>query len=355
MVVIAIAWYFTLSKHSMSNRSIFPLVVQDSWNDRSQVRWEDWLFKLTPVEKHQGIYYKREDYFAPMGYDSVNGSKLRQCIWLVNDWVKTKRIRGIVSGSVVGSPQHPFISSICKHYGIGCLIATGSKHYMEHKNMQLAKSLGAQFYVSKVGYARALQSISFKLAKRLPNHEVLETNITVDERLNKPPRIEAFHNIGAYQTKNIPKHIESIIIPCGSCNSVVSILYGIATTPLPNLKRIILMGIGNNGSYHLEYIPKRLKIISQVYGQDLTKLFDFSAIGWASSGGIEIMHHNLNGSGYCEYSDWMPYDVGDIKFHPRYEGKCMNYIHQNMELFKPYWNEKTLFWIVGNEPNYVKH
>lgn len=339
----------------MSNKSIFPLDVQESWNDRNVVRWEDWLHKLTPVEQHNGIFYKREDFFAPMGYDSVNGSKLRQCIWLVNEWVKKKRVKGIVSGSVVGSPQHPFISSICKHYGIGCLIATGSKHYMEHKNMQLAKTLGAQFYVSKVGYARALQSISFKLAKKLPNHEVLETNITVDEKLNEPERIEAFHNVGAYQTRNVPSHIETIIIPCGSCNSVVSILYGLYLKPLPNLKRIILMGIGNNGSFNLKYIPKRLKIISQVIWSDILEMYNFSWLGYGKKSGVEVIHHNLNGSGFCEYSDWMPYDVGDIKFHPRYEGKCMNYIHQNMTEFIPYWNEKTLFWIVGNEPKWVKH
>lgn len=337
------------------NKSVFPINLQERWSDRDLVRWEDWLHELTPVEQHNGIYYKREDYFAPMGYDSINGSKLRQCIWLVNDWVKTKRIKGVVSGSVVGSPQHPFISSTCKHYGIGCLIATGSKNYLEHKNMQLAKSLGANFYVSKVGYARALQSISFKLQKKLPNHEVLETNITVDERLNKPERIEAFHSIGAYQTRNIPDHIETLIIPCGSCNSVVSILYGLYLQRPPKLKQIILMGIGNNGSFNLKYIPKRLKIISQVIWSDVLEIFDFTWLGYGKSSGIKIIHENLNGSGFCEYSDWMPYDVGDIKFHPRYEGKCMNYLHQNMSRFKPFWNEKTLFWIVGNEPKWVKH
>jgi len=325
--------------------------------DRNQVQWEKHLYDLTPVEKHDGIWFKREDYFAPLGYDSVNGSKLRQCIYLVNRWVKTKRISGVVSGSVVGSPQHPFIASICKHYGIGCLIATGSKNYLEHKNMVLANSLGAKFYVAKVGYAKALQSISFSLAKKIPNHEVLETNITVDEKLNKPEAIERFHEVGAFQVRNIPDHIETLIIPCGSCNSVVSILYGLALHTPKSLKNIVLMGIGNNGSKNLGYIPKRLGTISDVIGLKINSKFDMTEIGFGSSTSsgakMKIHHFNLNGSGYCQYSDLMPYKISSIEFHPRYEGKCINYIMANKDKFAEFWNEKTLFWIVGNEPKWV--
>jgi hypothetical protein len=317
--------------------------------DRSKVQWEDYLYKQTPVEQHGGIWYKREDKFAPLGYGSINGSKLRQCIWLVNGWVKDKNVRGVVSGSVVGSPQHPFIASSCKHYKIGCLIATGSKNHQSHLNMQMAEQLGASFHVVNIGYAKALQSKSFQLADRLENHEVLETNITVDEKLNPPSRIEAFHRIGAEQVKNIPDHIETIIIPCGSCNSVVSILYGIAIYKPKSLKRVLLMGIGNNGSNNLSYIPKRLKIIGSVKGKNYVDDFKFDG----KNGKYDIMHHNLNGSGYCTYSDTMPFKTKDIEFHPRYEGKCMNFIYEHKDRFSDYWNEKTLFWIVGSEPKWV--
>jgi len=325
--------------------------------DRNLVQWEKHLYELTPIEQHDGIWFKREDYFAPMGYSSINGSKLRQCIYLVNSWVKNKRISGVISGSVVGSPQHPFIASICKHYGIGCLIATGSKNYMEHKNMFLAHQLGAKFYLSKVGYAKALQSISFSLAKKIPNHEVLETNITVDEKLNKPEAIERFHEVGAFQVRNIPDHIETIIIPCGSCNSVVSILYGLALHTPKSLKNIVLMGIGNNGSKNLGYIPKRLGTISDVIGLKINSKFDMTSIGFGTPSGSEpkmkIHHFNLNGSGFCRYEDLMPYKISSIEFHPRYEGKCINYIMANRDKFAQFWNEKTLFWIVGNEPKWV--
>ena len=321
--------------------------------DRKISRWEEHLYDLTPVEKIGDIYFKREDKFAPLGFNSINGSKLRQCIWLVHEWVRTKGIRGVVSGSVVGSPQHPFISSICKHYNIGCLIVTGSKNYISHKNMQLADDMGANFYVTNIGYARALQSKAFKLAKQLPNHEVLETNITVDERLNSPERIEAFHKVGSYQVNNIPDHIENLIIPCGSCNSVTSILYGIALNKPKSLKRILLMGIGNNGSYHLDYIPKRLKIISNVLGVDLNKEFDYTFLNERNEGGIKVLRYDINGSGFCTYDMWMPFNYNGLELHPRYEGKVFNFMKAKEPFFKPYMHEKTLFWVVGNEPTYI--
>jgi hypothetical protein len=46
----------------------------------------------------------------------------------------------------------------------------------------------------------------------------------------------------------------------------------------------------------------------------------------------------------------MPFSHNGLTFHPRYEGKCGNYIKDNLAAFRPYINEKTLFWIVGSEP-----
>ena len=321
--------------------------------DRNKCKWERHLYDLTPVEQIGEIWFKREDKFAPLGFGSVNGSKLRQCIWLVNNWVKKKNIKGVISGSVVGSPQHPFIASICNHFGIGCLIVTGSKNPLSHVNMQLAAKVGAQFYIAKITYARALQSIAFKLREKIPNHEVLETNITLDDRLNTPEDIEGFHKVGSHQVNNIPQNIETIIIPCGSCNSVTSILYGLALNKPKNLKHIILIGIGNNGSKNLNYIPKRLTIIGKVIGQDINKNFDYCWLPSPKSEAIKVAHFNPNGEGFCKYEDWMPFDYSGLQLHPRYEGKCFNYMEANKEKFAKYWNKNTLFWVVGNEPTYI--
>jgi hypothetical protein len=46
----------------------------------------------------------------------------------------------------------------------------------------------------------------------------------------------------------------------------------------------------------------------------------------------------------------MPFSHNGLAFHPRYEGKCWNYITDNLTVFRPYINDRTLFWIVGSEP-----
>ena len=56
---------------------------------------------LTPVEIHNKIYYKRDDYYAPYGKENVNGGKTRQAICLfreLKDEIKNKYNGGVVTG-----------------------------------------------------------------------------------------------------------------------------------------------------------------------------------------------------------------------------------------------------------------
>jgi hypothetical protein len=52
----------------------------------------------------------------------------------------------------------------------------------------------------------------------------IETNITVT---TSDADIEAFHRVGSEQVRNLPDHMETLIIPAGSRNSAVSVLYGL--------------------------------------------------------------------------------------------------------------------------------
>jgi hypothetical protein len=64
----------------------------------------------------------------------------------------------------------------------------------------------------------------------------------------------------------------------------------------------------------------------------------------------EIETHDVFANEYTDYASLMPFSYGALKFHGRYEGKVWNYIKDNLETFRPYINEKSLFWIVGAEP-----
>ena len=41
--------------------------------------------ELTPIEQHDGIWYKRDDYFRPYDDFDVCGGKVRQCISLMKE------------------------------------------------------------------------------------------------------------------------------------------------------------------------------------------------------------------------------------------------------------------------------
>ena len=309
--------------------------------------WGDLLYDLTPVEQHESMYFKRDDKFAPKGYGNINGAKLRQCIYLVDKWVKEENIQGVVSGSVSQSPQHAFISEICRHYGIGCVITHSKKNIADSLYLNIAAKNGSKLVWQKVGYAKTLGAIAKRMLDVLPNHKFLETNITLDEKHNSWADIAAFHRIGAEQVKNIPTHVDKLVIPCGSCNSVTSILLGLVLFPKPNIKEIHLMGIGNHGSNNIGYIEDRLSEIVDELDLDVNvyDVFDFGYV-LDRSKRHAMQHHNLNGSGFCSYTDTMQEKAGSIIFHPRYEGKCIRYMKQNLSYL---WNEKTLFWIVGSD------
>ena len=74
---------------------------------------------LTPVENHDGIYYKRDDLFCP--YGDVNGGKVRQTIELI----KKYKPKGVIAAVSVHSPTGPVISRVAKDFNIPCIIAVG--------------------------------------------------------------------------------------------------------------------------------------------------------------------------------------------------------------------------------------
>lgn len=325
--------------------------------DRKKVKWEKHIFDLSPVEKVGDLYFKREDYFAPLGYGNINGSKLRVCIWLINKALENGA-RGVVHGAVSGSPQHPMVSTICRHFAVPCIDVIGCSDITGHKNLEIAKEMGAEFVYSKVGYAKTLEAKAYDTRdEKYPDYFVLETNITVNSDRNSPERIRAFHNVGSYQSYNIPDFIETVILPAGSCNSCVGALFGIADKRPKNLKRVILCGIGNYGSKQPSYIPDRLRLIGAPDVFEWSSILGGSKMGlpFADEGDkIQVLHFDCyrrptDNEPYCEYSDLMPYNYHGIEMHPRYEGKIWNWIQEFGEL-DDYINDKSMFWIVGSEP-----
>lgn len=338
--------------------SIFPVLSLD----RSKIKWEDYLYTPTPIETVGGMNFKREDKFAPLGYGGVNGSKLRQCIWLIHEYTKNSpNPIGIISGTSVKSPQLPIGSSVATHYGlrsIHIIGATTQNSSITHPNVELATWFGALFNIeSKLGYNPVLQrkvKTLLEQDKKLKDYFYLEYGITVDHRIHTPEKIEQFHNLGAAQLTNLPPNIENIIISAGSYNSMVSVLYGVAKHRPPNLKNIHILGIGPN---KLPYVEDRLKIIGEHVGID-TNVFRrnyfqnpketefYNSQNPKADFQYNLFHHDLHKVGFTNYQDEMKYDFKGIEFHPTYEGKTVKFITQHLPHL---WSDKSLYWIVGSK------
>lgn len=322
-------------------RNVFPIISLD----RSIMKWEEYINDLTPVEKHGELLFKMENAFAPLGLESVNGSKCRQALWLVNR-LNEKGCEGIVTAASVLSPQHSLVAAMARHFDMQSLHvvgATNPESSSKHPSVAIAKLLGAKFDYIGSAYNNSLQPRVDRLVNEARQHghywDKIEYGITLEHHTNSPKLITDFHLVGARQTGNLPFEMETLIIPAGSCNTFVSIMYGLAAgsviksrSPFPNLKKVIAVGIGPS---KLNWAQERLSIISHEANID--------AQYWLFHEGFEYI--DLHGTGVYKYSDTVDAEYEGIQFHKTYESKVWTFLkkHRPLDLFNP----TTCFWIVG--------
>jgi len=332
----------------MTIGTIFPDLLPED------VAWADQLDTLTPVEQGaSGLFYKREDYFAPLGYGGINGSKLRQLIHLIERRGSDRA--GIITAASVHSPQVSMAALVGRHYNLPVTIVLGAtkpSSARHHENVRIAQRAGARFVYTPVGFNPALQKACTALADSpaFNGYYRLHYGITTaPDALDW--KIVSFHELGAQQALNIPGDARTLVLPFGSGNSACSVLYGIARYGTASLSRIVLAGIG---PYRLDWLYERLGRIERTTGRDIRSLFTWHSRGAADSprgtGPVLIDHYDLHGSGYVRYADRRPWRADGIEFHPTYEGKVMHWLDET----QPYWwrptDGSTLLWIVGSEP-----
>jgi hypothetical protein len=225
-------------------------------------------------------------------------------------------------------------AACAKHWGIPCVQFTGGQSEM----VAAGELLGAETRMVNPGYAGTLNARARNFAASMRWLHV-ETNITLEHKRNSPERIEAFHRVGSEQCRNIPDHIETLLIPAGSCNTLTSVLYGVGRFRPKSLKSIHMFRIMKNADKHRRWTNERLDIIRSVTGEPLPLAY-------------EVIEHDLVGGAppYTSYKELRPFSYHGIEFSARYEGKCLNYIHDNPGVFSRVLNENCLFWIIGGNP-----
>ena len=295
--------------------------------NRDVVKWEDYLGTLTPWENHNGIWFKREDYFAPFGYGGPNGSKLRQLIWYINKFREGKT--HIVTGASIQSPQLSMSAIVGAHYGLRCRQVVYSKPetVLKHENPRIAYGFQAEFEYASGPYNPILQRRVQDLTQE--KSLVVEYGITLPHEKYPADAVRKFHEVGANQTTNIPDEVETLIMPAGSCNSLTSLLLGLSRDS-HNIATLFTIGIGPN---KLDWVKERLRTI----GVNTEKL------------PFQWKHHSLHDTGYSKYSDHFKGEAFDgITFHPTYEAKMWRWLRGTQAIDQ---DDKTGFWIVGSAPS----
>ncbi|CAB4132204.1 hypothetical protein UFOVP139_19 [uncultured Caudovirales phage] len=290
-----------------------------------KTNWESYMDELTPWENHNGVWFKREDYYAPLGYGGPNGAKLRQLQHLFKEYRGNARY--VVTGASVLSPQHSMTGILSAYYGLPSyhvIGATNPASSLKHPNIRVARGFGAHFDYINVAYNPALQKRVGEITR--DDAFVVPYGITVDHKAH-PERLTAFHNVGARQVDNIPDDVQVLIIPAGSCNSITSVLLGLARNP-HNVKTVFAVGIGPDKR---EWVRERMALMGYPLESLPFKLKDYS------------LHKNG-----VKYSDRVIDSFDGINFHPNYEGKVIRYLKQQGAFDDA--DGQIGFWIIGSEP-----
>jgi len=326
--------------------------------------------ELTPVMQMLGPggYVKREDLFRPFPGAGVNGAKLRQLMWLM---ARTP-IAGVTAGAVRESPQHQMVAECARSLGVPCTLFTGGR------GRPAGVPETADVVTVNPGYAGTLNARARTHAAAKSWLHV-ETNITLDHRHHSAAELEAFHRWGAQQVQNLPPDVETLVICAGSCTSVTSVLYGLTRWPLPSLRRVVVMGVGHDGSRYPEMIYERLEVIGQAVGERLADWYHpvcWRGAGWAAesfrerwglppSGGYELWHHDVYGGcgnhecrlcqhGYTTYEQLRPASIPladgtALRLHPRYEAKSWLYTQDHPAVLAHHRQRPWLYWVVAGE------
>jgi len=267
---------------------------------------------LTPVEEHDGIYYKRDDLYCPWG--DVNGGKVRQAIRLfenkrIYDWP------GVVAAVSVHSPTGPVISRVAKEFNTPCIIAVGGTK-VENLDilpmMRLTRYYGAEVrIVAGHGMKNAINARVNEICEETGYH-----NIDFSHHIYNDT--DLMFNTNSTEVLNIPNELDVLVMSLGVGIQFACVLKGLKKHK-KKVKRIIGVQVG----------PDRRKLIDGYLNQNplIEPKFDLE---------YELVQYK------SAYSKPEIQKVGNFYLDDIYEAKAHKWMLKNIDK-----NQKTLFWCVG--------
>lgn len=264
------------------------------------------LEKLTPVERYENIYIKRDDLFNVFG---VSGGKARSCYQLILDGI-SRGYKTFVTAGSRKSPQCELVSTICENLGVNCVLfmpnSTNSTSVIDNIKNNKHTTLIRKF---KQG---SFNNVLISQAK----HFVEENK----DSYYIPFGMEFVENIDITkkQVRNIPKDVKRIVVPVGSGMSFCSIANGLVDE---NRLDIELVGVQVGKDPESVFKKYLYKCDNRLFGKKLK--------------------YKIIKSPYS-YDKEIDKSLGEIRLDPIYEAKCVDYLQDG-----------DLFWVVGKRRDNV--
>lgn len=250
---------------------------------------------LTPVEKYDDIWIKRDDKFV-ISDIGVCGGKSRAC------WVLAQGAKGLCTGSARLSPQQQIVSRIAKKLGIPCRIHTANGEYTAE--MKDAVKWGAEIIQHRNGFSQNLATWAAMDAKQL-GHRWVSIPFGMESR----EAIACARN----QTRNLPKDAKRLVVILGSGIAASSIMWG-----LRDLKfDIQVIGVRVGGGDYGRNVERRLE--------------KYAPPDWRRT--LKIVQ------ALVPYTESVEAEVHCIQCDSHYEAKAVPFIQPG-----------DCFWIVGKRP-----
>jgi 1-aminocyclopropane-1-carboxylate deaminase/D-cysteine desulfhydrase-like pyridoxal-dependent ACC family enzyme/Fe-S-cluster containining protein len=321
-----------IREYKLNKFPIYQLIdtynIQISFNKKKGNNLMNSKFKkteLTPIEYVNNMYFKREDYYKPFeDLKDLGGSKVRQLQMFIESKINDNKFpyKGIMTYSQVTSIQSLIVAKIAHDFGIPCVIGIGVKNDKLTKSIEdnnvlnLSKEFDAEIIsLSGIGYNNVLESVAKDYSEK---HNLFLVNFGINSENDIYGVIRGI----AFQVQNLPDDLDNLIVPCGSGVSLAAILVGLK---LFNKKVKRVIGIQISGYDRRKEINK---IISKF---NIKPNYEF------------FIDKTYSYNKKVEYLVSDNFDLSKV-----YESKAFEFLQKNKTLLNITDNEKTLFWVIGN-------
>lgn len=248
------------------------------------------ITELTPIEKHNDIYVKRDDLYKI--YNS-QGGKARSAYQIISNAIQNGYNNFVTAGSRV-SPQCEIVSDVCEGLNVHCHLfmprgkdTSVLKHISQNKLSELHRT--------KVGYNSVICKWALDYAVENDFYYV-------------PFGMECKENIEVtqHQVANIPKEVKRIVVPVGSGMSFISICNGLELYEMYDIE-VLGVSVGKDVKKNIQKYLNAPHVKYKIVKSDLE-------------------YHK-------EAKDYI---IGNLELDKIYEAKCLPYLKAN-----------DCLWVVG--------